>query len=58
MYMNIVELLTMLLMWTAISGYAKSKGDILIIAGATDAGAIFVSKKDLIIKSSPGSLQY
>ncbi|MBU3111110.1 aliphatic sulfonate ABC transporter substrate-binding protein [Clostridium lacusfryxellense] len=34
----------------AINGYAKSKGDIQIIAGATDAGAIFVSKKGLIIK--------
>jgi len=35
----------------AINGYAKSKGDIQIIAGATDAGAIFVSKKGLIIKN-------
>jgi len=34
----------------AINGYAKSKGDIQIIAGATDAGAIFVSKHGLIIK--------
>lgn len=34
----------------AINGYAKSKGDIQIIAGATDAGAIFVSKKGLVIK--------
>jgi len=35
----------------AINGYAKSKGDIKIIAGATDAGAIFVSKKGLVIKN-------
>jgi ABC transporter, substrate-binding protein, aliphatic sulfonates family len=34
----------------AINGYAKSKGDIQIIAGATDAGAILVSRKDLPIK--------
>jgi len=34
----------------AINGYAKSKGDIQIIAGATDAGAIFVSRKGLVIK--------
>jgi len=34
----------------AINGYAKSKGDIQIIAGATDAGAIFVSKKGAVIK--------
>jgi NitT/TauT family transport system substrate-binding protein len=34
----------------AINGYAKSKGDIQIIAGATDAGAILVSRKDLNIK--------
>lgn len=34
----------------AINGYAKSKGDIQIIAGATDAGAIFVSKEGLVIK--------
>jgi len=34
----------------AINGYAKSKGDIQIIAGATDAGAIFVSKQGLVIK--------
>ena len=34
----------------AISGYAKSKGDIQIIAGAADAGAIFVSKKGLVVK--------
>jgi NitT/TauT family transport system substrate-binding protein len=33
----------------AINGYTKSKGDIQIIAGATDAGAIFVSRKDLKI---------
>jgi len=35
----------------AINGYAKSKGDIQIIAGATDAGAIFVSRKGLVIKN-------
>jgi len=34
----------------AINGFAKSKGDIQIIAGATDAGAIFISKKGLVIK--------
>jgi NitT/TauT family transport system substrate-binding protein len=34
----------------AINGYAKSAGDITIIAGATDAGAIFVSKEGLVIK--------
>jgi len=34
----------------AINGYAKSKGDIQIIAGATDAGAIFVSKQGEVIK--------
>jgi NitT/TauT family transport system substrate-binding protein len=31
----------------AINGYTKSNGDIQIIAGATNAGAIFVSRKDL-----------
>jgi len=35
----------------AINGYAKSKGDIQIISGAADAGAIFVSKKGLVIKN-------
>jgi NitT/TauT family transport system substrate-binding protein len=35
----------------AISGYAKSKGDIQIIAGATDAGAILVSRKDVTINN-------
>jgi NitT/TauT family transport system substrate-binding protein len=34
----------------AINGYAKSKGELQIIAGATDAGAILVSRKDLVIK--------
>jgi len=34
----------------AINGYAKSNGDLQILAGATDAGAIFVSRKDLVIK--------
>lgn len=34
----------------AINGYTKSKGDITIIAGATNAGAILVSRKDLPIK--------
>lgn len=33
----------------AINGYTKSNGDIQIIAGATDAGAILVSRKDLKI---------
>jgi NitT/TauT family transport system substrate-binding protein len=33
----------------AINGYTKSKGDIQIIAGATNAGAIFVSRKGLEI---------
>ncbi|MFL0195264.1 aliphatic sulfonate ABC transporter substrate-binding protein [Clostridium sp. WILCCON 0269] len=35
----------------AINGYSKSKGDVQIIAGATDAGAILVSRKDEPIKS-------
>ncbi|MDP4145586.1 MAG: aliphatic sulfonate ABC transporter substrate-binding protein [Bacillota bacterium] len=35
----------------AINAYAKSRGDIQIIAGATDAGAILVSRKDIPIKS-------
>jgi NitT/TauT family transport system substrate-binding protein len=35
----------------AINGYAKSKGDIQIIAGATDAGAILVTRKDLFLKN-------
>lgn len=34
----------------AINGFVKSKGDLQIIAGATDAGAILVSRKDLKIK--------
>jgi len=34
----------------AINGYAKSKGELQIIAGATNAGAILVSRKDLVIK--------
>jgi NitT/TauT family transport system substrate-binding protein len=34
----------------AINGYVKSKGDLQIIAGATNAGAIFVSRKGLEIK--------
>lgn len=34
----------------AINGYVKSKGDIQIIAGATNAGAVLVSRKDLLIK--------
>lgn len=33
----------------AINGYIKSKGDLQIIAGATEAGAILVSRKDLKI---------
>lgn len=35
----------------AINGFAKSKGDLQIIAGATDAGEILVSRKDLPIKN-------
>ncbi|MCL6560531.1 MAG: aliphatic sulfonate ABC transporter substrate-binding protein [Firmicutes bacterium] len=35
----------------AINGYAKSKGELQIIAGATDAGAVLVSRKDLVLKS-------
>lgn len=35
----------------AINGYDKSKGELQIIAGATDAGAILVSRKDLCIKN-------
>lgn len=31
----------------AINGYVKSKGDVKIIAGATNAGAILISRKDL-----------
>lgn len=33
----------------AINGYARSGGEIVVIAGATDAGAILVSRKDLIL---------
>lgn len=33
----------------AITGYAKSKGDLQIIAGVTDAGAILVTRKDLVL---------
>ena len=35
----------------AINGYVKSKGDLQIIAGAMNAGAILVSRKDLIIQN-------
>lgn len=35
----------------AINGYVKSKGDIQIIAGATDAGAILISRKDVKISN-------
>ena len=35
----------------AINGYTKSKGDLQIIAGATDAGAILVTRKDLVLTS-------
>lgn len=35
----------------AINGYAKSNGDLQIIAGATDAGAILVTRKDLKLTS-------
>ncbi|SHJ78285.1 aliphatic sulfonate ABC transporter substrate-binding protein [Propionispora hippei] len=34
----------------AITGYVKSKGDLQIIAGATDAGSVLVSRSGLIIK--------
>jgi NitT/TauT family transport system substrate-binding protein len=34
----------------AINGYTKTKGDLQIIAGAADAGAIIISRKDVIIK--------
>ncbi len=34
----------------AINGYAKSQGALQIIAGATDAGAILVTRKDLVLK--------
>ena len=33
----------------AITGYAKSKVDLQIIAGVTDAGAILVTRKDLVL---------
>ncbi|WP_425058203.1 hypothetical protein SCACP_28500 [Sporomusa carbonis] len=36
----------------AINGYTKSKGDLQIIAGATDAGAILVTRKDLVLKNA------
>lgn len=35
----------------AINGYTKSKGDLQIIAGASNAGAILVTRKDVVIKS-------
>ena len=35
----------------AINGYTKSKGDIQIISGAADAGAVLVAKNDSTIKS-------
>lgn len=35
----------------AINGYTKSKGDLQIIAGATDAGAILVTRRDLVLKN-------
>lgn len=35
----------------AINGYARSNGEIQIIAGAADAGAILISRKDLKIKN-------
>ncbi|EIW18969.1 MULTISPECIES: aliphatic sulfonate ABC transporter substrate-binding protein [Pelosinus] len=35
----------------AINGYTKSNGDLQIIAGATDAGAILVTRKDLVLKN-------
>lgn len=33
----------------AITGYVKSKGDLQIIAGVTDGGAILVTRKDLVL---------
>ncbi len=33
----------------AITAYAKSNGDVQIIAGATDAGALLVTRKDLVL---------
>lgn len=33
----------------AINGYAKSSGDVVVIAGATDAGGILVTRSDLIL---------
>lgn len=35
----------------AINGYSKSKGEIQIISGAADAGAILVTRKDVPIKN-------
>ena len=35
----------------AINAYARSSGDVVIIAGATDAGAILVTRPDLILDS-------
>ena len=35
----------------AISGYTRTKGDLQIIAGSTDAGAILVSRKDIHINN-------
>jgi len=35
----------------AINGYTKSKGDLQIIAGATDAGAILVTRTDLVLNN-------
>lgn len=34
----------------AINAFVKSKGDVVIIAGATDAGAVLISKKSLVEK--------
>lgn len=34
----------------AVNGYARSKGEIQIIAGASDAGAVLVARKDVDIK--------
>jgi len=35
----------------AINGYTKSKGDLQIIAGAMDAGAILVTRKDVVLQN-------
>lgn len=41
----------------ALNAYAKSKGDVVIIAGATDAGAILVARPDLGVKELKAVLE-